>query len=335
MKHVILSPVRIEKHMEKDYNTSTSQVPISESLMDDSIDNLIYNVDYDYKHEVRNTDHLDKYTLSGKHYMTLKEARVSKEIRTSFAVIKGKDKKRKVSEYDNIYRTDKKIKYKEYRQQARLGFIRGADSFRYSNINLKREDRLVGVLNEEIPIRKKKGFNQKTVGFIKLAEATDYEDYYVEVTKSRGILWMILTALIAAALMILLNGHDWSNWQLNWDSLTAFKTITTELTKEEALMDINHRASVDLEGNILNLDLVSVEVANRQFKIKIYVGDTASGVLLYESTRLEAGAGLETIEIQDISGLKPGSYNCTLICDVYKGSGRYLGSLENHFTLEV
>lgn len=333
MKHIVLSPVKVETHIEKITDTSSSQAPQDEGLMDECFDDLLYGDSRVMEQEVKNTDLFDKYTISSEQYMTLKEARVSKEIKTPFSVIKGQTKTSKVTEYDNIYRTDKKIKYKQYRQGFRLGFIRGADNFRYSNINLKKDSELVGMLNEEIPIRKKKGFNQKTVGFMKLSEGTDYKDYFVEVTKSRGILWMIVTALIVAALLILLHGHDWSGWHFNLDGLTAYKTITTELTKEEVLMDINHRASVDLEENKLNIDLKSNEVTNRQFKIKIYVGNDTDGVLIYESGMMEAGESLETIEIREEENLEAGNYNCTIICDVYKGSGGYLGSLESYFTM--
>lgn len=86
----------------------------------------------------------------------------------------------------------KKIKYSEYKQGIRLGFIRSADSFEYDTCDVYNEKQIAGVVNDRFPIHNKKGFNQKKVGYLKLAEDTSTEDYYVEVTKSRGILWMIL-----------------------------------------------------------------------------------------------------------------------------------------------
>lgn len=340
MKQVILSPVKIEKHIEKTTsNPETKEIGYSEELSttaDDGFSEFDYPMDYEDEHEVKNTDPYDKYTISSEHYMTLKEARVSKEIKTPFAIIKGQGKKSKVTEYDNIYRTDKKIKYKQYRQRSRLGFIRSADDFRYSTIklhyDLPPDERIVGMLNEEIPIRKKKGFNQKTVGFMKLAESADHEDYYVEVIRSRGILWMILTALIIAALALILNGHDWSNWHFNWDSLAVYKTTVSEIQTEN-LIEINHRAEVNLEGNSLRLELTSNQVGATEYKVKIYIGDDATGQQIYESEKLSAGTGLGTIEVTGTEGLQPGSYTCTIKCDVYKGLGGYIGSLESHFTI--
>lgn len=344
MKQVFLSPVRIETHLEKTIS-GTEMKEIDEVLghseassdtCNDGFNDFDYPVDYEDIQEVKNTDAYDKYTISSEHYMTLKEARISKEIRTSFAIIKYRGKKGKATDYDNIYRTDKKIKYKQYRQRVRLGFIRGARDFRYSNIklhyDLSPDKSIVGILNEEIPIRKKKGFNQKTVGFIKLSEAADYEDYYVEVTRSRGILWMILTALIVIALALLLSRHDWSSWHFDWNSLTAYKTEVSEVQTEN-LMEISHRAEVDLEGSSLRLELTSNQTVATEYKVKIYIGEGTSGQQIYESEKLPAGTGLETIEVTGTENLDPGSYTCSIQCEVYKELGGYLGSLESHFTM--
>lgn len=333
MNYIILNLLHKQKHIDFAECAENQTSSISENLEDSLYSDDLYGFDEIIQQQVDNdSEHnLKRYTFDISYMYSLKEARRSSERKAPFAIIKAQDKKSKISEFDNIYATDKKIKYKDQRQGIRVGFIRGSDHLKYVKYDLESTDKLSGIANEEIPIRKKKGFNQKKLGYIKLAEKTASEDYYIEVTKSRGILWMLLTALIAMALVLMIQGHDWSDWHFNWNGLTAYKTTATEHV-EEHLMEINHQAIVDLEGNKLDIDLTSNE-ASQKFQIRIYNGTAEDGLQLYESNMLEAGSGLETVEVQGADNLEPGDYNCTIICNVYKESGGYLGSLESHFIM--
>lgn len=284
--------------------------------------------------EIKNTDHFKQYAFDTDYLVTLKAARMSKEATTPFVVIKTGDKKSKATELDTIYRTDKKIKYSEYKQGIRLGFIRVSDSFRYARYNMEKTQQLVGVVNDEIPIRRKKGFNQKRVGYIKLTEGTGTEDYYVEATKSRGYLWMILMVLVMAALVVLLSGHDWDGWHFNWDGLTAYKTSITEV-QEQNQLSINHEADAELVDGLISLGLTSDGEADLQFKVKIYCGAIEESNLIYESDKIMAGAGLEKIEPHGLNDLRAGNYTCAIICEVYKDTGSFIGTLESHFILKV
>ena len=42
MKHIVLSPVKVETHIEKITDTSSSQAPQDEGLMDECFDDLLY-----------------------------------------------------------------------------------------------------------------------------------------------------------------------------------------------------------------------------------------------------------------------------------------------------
>lgn len=358
MKQLFACPVKVKKHVEivdnvrhkievKDSNEIQvepfegwyDEAPAADQNEDNLFIEDFYSEDYRGKSqievEVKNTDHFKQYTFDTDYLITLKSARMSKEAATPFVVLKTGDKKSKATELDTIYRTDKKIKYSEYKQGIRFGFIRVSDSFRYAKYNLEKTQQLVGVVNDEIPIRKKKGFNQKRVGYIKLSEGTSTEDYYVEATKSRGILWMILMTLVIAALVILLCGYDWGGWHFNWDGLTAYKTSITDV-QEQNQLSINHEADVELnEDGFINLGLTSDGEDDLQFKVRIYCGAIEEDNLIYESDKLMTGAGLEKIEPHGLGDLKAGNYTCIVLCEVFKDSGSFIGTLESHFILKV
>ena len=236
MKKVFLSKVKVEMHLElvdnvrhkvEIENTNDIQIDPFEGWYDEepsSTENEMFNdnlYEEDYRGkskveiEVKNTDRFDQYIFDSDYMMTLKSARMSKEVKTPFAVIKTLDKKSKAEDIDTIYRMDKKIKYSEYKQGLRIGFVNATENYKDVHINLDKTKKLVGIVNGDIPIRKKKGILRKKLGYIKLSEGTSTEDYYVEVTKQRNILGIILMMLVIITLCTCILKMDMSDWEFD------------------------------------------------------------------------------------------------------------------------
>lgn len=332
MNYTILNTIK-EKPLKESTASEVEVITASNNNSDNLTDESVYGDALDTV-SIEDKYGLEPYTLSTDYMMSLKEARRSKEIKTPFAIAKRQDRKSRPSEFDSIYRTYKKIKYSDYRQGIRLGFIQSSSVLKNTYINNKNSNKFIGIANQDIPIRKKKGFNQKKLGYIKLQEGTDTQDYYVEITQNRGILWMILTFLITATLVVLLHNINWNNWHIDWRNLTAFRSTISEFT-EQSSMSIYHQSKARLDGSTLRLELTSDHVDGQKYKIKIYLGAPSAETLVYEGKQLEAGASIPSIELNNIGHLEPGTYNCVIVCDVYKSTGRYLGALESTFTLEV
>lgn len=361
MKKVFLSSVKIIEHVELEENKGRLErlkegsdiVELNDILYDDVVpeeleeDEFLSDIYYENnnrKAEIevvkRNTDKLPQYDFKSSYMLTLKEASLNKEIKTPFAIIKGKDNNGKVKKgtatiYDSIYKLDKKMQFKEQREAVRVGFIDSADTFKMVHYNLEKTKALAGIAHENYPIRKKKRFNHKSVGQIPLSNSTHLIDYYVEITKSRGILWMIWIALIATVLALILSNKTMDGWQFSWDNLTVFKTSISEV-QEESQVSMNHKTEVQLVNGSMNIGLVITKAAgseNMQCKIKIYKGVSTESNLIYESGMLPAGGSLG--EMQVLEDLKAGNYECNIVCEVYRSTGSYIGSLESQFILKV
>ena len=354
MKQIFLSPVKVVEHIELEENrgrlrgiTEDGVTPeLMDALYDDVVqedpneDDLFSDKEYENNHrkaeiEVikKNTDNLPQYDFNSSYMMTLKEASLNTEIKTPFAILKGKDKKSKANFNDTIYKLDKKIQFNEQRKAVRVGFIEGADTFKLARYNLSKPKALVGIAHEKYPIRRKKRFNHKKVGQIPLTSSTHLVDYYVEVTKSRGLLWIIWMAVLALIIATLLESTPMEGWKFSWDNLTVFKTSISEV-QEESQLSINHKSEVQLVGGSMDLGLVITKAAgseNLQCKIKIYSEDN----LIYESDLIEAEGSLGEIQLQGLADWETGNKTCAVICEVYKETGGMLGILESQFILKV
>lgn len=339
MKQVILKQLNMEKYKRRELEEqpdTSDQEPSQDGGNDQLLglefsDSLYDDAEQEIQSIWKSAD-IKEYNFDTTGLVTLKVARMSKEAKAPFAIIKNGNKKKKASEFDSIYAMSKKIKYSEYKQGIRLGFIRSADSFEYDTCDVYNEKQIAGVVNDRFPIHKKKGFNQKKVGYLKLAEGTSTEDYYVEVTKSRGILWMILWALIIVALVLLLNNLNMGGWQFDWDNLNFYKTEVEKIYTVDQL-GITHRAEVTLRDGQAGLELVSDTVGGLEYQIRIYDTQDETGEPIYESGILKAGTAMPTIEIS--KAMSTGEHTCRIECDVYRDTGVYIGQFTSQFNLLV
>ena len=339
MKQVILKQLNMEKYKRRELEEqpdTSDQEPSQDGGNDQQLglefsDSLYDDAEQEIQ-SIWESKNIPEYNLDTKGLVTLKAARMSKEAKAPFAIIKNRDKKARATEFDDIYEMNSKIKYSEYKQGMRLGFIRAADDFQYDNCNVSDERKIVGVANDRFPIHKKKGFNQKKVGYIKLAENTDTKEYYVEVTKSRGVLWMILWALIIVALVLLLNNLNMGGWQFDLDNLNFYKTEVEEIYTVDQL-GITHRAEAALKDGQVGLELMSDTVEGLEYQIRIYDTQDETGEPIYESGILKAGTAMPTIEIS--KAMSTGEHTCRIECDVYRDTGVYIGQFTSQFNLLV
>ena len=300
----------------------------SDDLYDDNTEEQI-------KH--KNTDGLKEYRVDSNNIYTLKSARMSKEIRTPFAVVKTSKKKRGVGEFDNLYRIDQKTKYNEFRQEVTIGYVKASNRFGYAHYKPSMNDKIVGLINGEIPIWKNKGFNQQRVGYIKLNEKSLLEEYYVEVTRSRGYWRFIQVALIVAALLIVLSKVNFENIHFSKDGLEFIKSTVTEV-QEEQQMAISHLSDLEVKDGLVNIDLTSEVSEGLEFKVKIYIGDNIdTGLQICESERLAAGSSIDTVEIsQQVAGaLRQGTHEGILVCEIYNAGSKPVRTLTSSIKLIV
>lgn len=356
MKKVFLSKVKVEKHLElvdnvrhkvEIENTNDIQIdpfegwydeePSSTETENEMFNDNLYEEDYRGKSkveiEVKNTDRFDQYIFDSDYMMTLKSARMSKEVKTPFAVIKTLDKKSKAEDIDTIYRMDKKIKYSEYKQGIRIGFVNAAEDYKDVHIDLDKTKKLVGIVNGDIPIRKKKGILRKKLGYIKLSEGTSTEDYYVEVTKQRNILGIILMILVIITLCTCISKIDLSDWEFDWSSLTVYKTQVEEMQES---LDVNmvHRVESELNNGKIELGLTTQGNKELSYTVKIQCNEK----IIYESEKLKVGTKVDIVKIQGLDKDEvdeSGNYNCEIICDVYKGNDVFIGTLKSNLKIKI
>lgn len=335
MKRVILNPIKVDKVVEKvDNSVHTNNAENddlslqSQAELEINYDDLYDNTKDESTHEEKD-NHIEKYSINTKCLISLKAARVSKEIGTPFAVAKWNRKEKRISELDNIYTLSKKIKYNEYKQGIRIGFLRSSDSFQYDHCNIHDPNQVVGVVNDIFPIRKRKGLTQRKVGYLKLNESTDTKEFYVEVTKTRNMLWLILYALIIAAIVLCLHSFISSGWSLDWDNLSFSKTAISEVDVVNEL-GIMHQGEVILKDGQAAIGLIGNSASGVSYKVEIY--EAATNEALYESSIIAANEGLQVIEVT--KPLSPGRHPCDLICEAYK-DGSYLGQIQSQLVLIV
>lgn len=276
--------------------------------------------------DIRELNDFGLYEFDVDYLIPIKAARLAKDSQSPFAALYEPKARKKYKESEMVYKTEKSMPYNEYKQNIRFGFIRTSDTFKYAKMKPEKVKELLGLAHDEFPIRRKKGFNQKKVGYIKLNIPNDMANYYVEVVKSGRILRWLWWILIILALLLLLRSCGLSDW--DWNRLNPYRIETTDV-QDVSQLSIQHRAEVKNDGDRLNLGLTSESVAGISFVVKVYAGSNDQGDLIYESKRMNAGDTLATIDIQGrvVSA-------CTIVCEVYKDSGQYIGSIESYFTIK-
>lgn len=276
---------------------------------------------------IKNTDGFHKYNFDTDYIVDIKTARTSIEEKRPFIVSKVGKKLGRTEAIDTIYKTSPKMCISDKNVQ-RLGFVVADERARKFKLHDRKKKHFKGIANDEIMITKKKGFNQKKIGYIKLAESTPRKDLYVEVTTNRGYKWLIALLIILSLLGLFMFTRDWSNWHLNLDKFRVYKT--EEIIKyTESELRITLNATPALKDGKVNVNISSEYVEGITYIAKLY---DESNNLIYESNEIEAGQGLSSIEL--MKGLSVGEHECLLQCESYRG-GSYVGNVETDLIITV
>ena len=279
---------------------------------------------------VRNIDIFNKYTIDTDYVVEHKVARTSVEEKRPFIVYKSGEKVNKLEDVDIIYKTDIKMPIINKRVQ-RVGYVIADETkktIKLSKKENKNKDRYSGVINDRALIYKKKKMNHKKIGYMKLLESTQDKDLFVEVIANRGYKWLAALFMIMCLTLLIVNNKNYDNWHFNFDNFRLFKSQeATEIEQSQLAISLN--VSPVVENGSCNLYLSSVENEGITYIAKLYNEDKTK---IWESERISAGQGIDTIRIQE--DLQVGNYKCILKCDTYKGN-KYLGTVESQITLEV
>jgi len=294
-------------------NTETTLItPDAAEMFDDEayVDSSIHNNTSNPKI----SDQLEKYEFNSDNLVTYKAARLSGKVKSPYAIVKTIDKRSKIAEIDTIYRTDHKMKYNEYKHNVRIGFIKASEKLKYEK--LEPEDiskgKFVGIVGDRHLIYKKKPFNHKHVGYIKIEENTVAEDYFVEVVKPHNPFAWIPYIMIPLAILIILFTFNWESLHsvFNTDDLKNIgKNVADTLTVDFTVL---HEGTVVADSGIIYPNIVTTEVKGAKYKALIYIGDTK----VYESEPIETGKSIDSIHIPILENLEPGTYTSHLVCQL-------------------
>jgi phage antirepressor YoqD-like protein len=275
-----------------------------------------------------NIDGFKKYNINTNQVVDIKTARTSIEEKRPFIVAKRGKKLSRTEDMDTIYRTSPKMEISD-KSVYRLGFIEVSDRAKEVNIKNKKKNQFRGIANDEFMITKKKGFNQKKIGYLKLEESTPSKDLYVEVTTNRGYKWLLALCGVMCLIGLFIYTRDYSDWHLNLDKMRIYKTKET-VEYQESELAIRLNATPVLKDGYVNLNLSSDDADGVTYIARLYLSD--SDKLLYESKELQAGEGIGQIEISE--ELEEGKYDCYLKCESYR-NGNYIGDVESTLQLKV
>ena len=243
---------------------------------------------------ISNIDDFGGYSFDYNYRVSLKQARTMTEEKRPFIVYKLGTKK-EVENIDAIYHTALKMKIEDKSIQ-RLGFLMTDKKEKTIKLRKGNKKKFRGVIDEEFPIYKKRPFNTKKVGYIKLAESTPYKDIYVEVVEKQGYKWLLALFIIICSIGLFLKFGDTGDWQINWEKLTAFKTEEViEQTEGQVKIGFNLSPTYRGSDGMIDLQIESEEVINITYKVKLFKADTKE--LLYESDKMMTGAGVSEIYV--------------------------------------
>lgn len=356
MKYKFLSSVKIEEHEEVKDNIVLTENENGELEIDpfkgwyddeNNIDVVLDRIDRAYdtgfddslyeetmnEHRskvvkvIQNIDGFRKYSLNSSYLVSHKEARTSVEEKRPFIIAKRGKKLSKVEDIDSIYRTDIKIKISDNPAQ-RVGFLVVSAKGKELILKDKNKKKYRGIANDEYMIYKKKPFNHKKLGCIKLEESTPYKDLYVEVVESRGYKWLAALFIILGISGLVIFTRDYTDWHINWEKLRVYKSQEI-IERNERELEIGINATPVLKDSLLNLMLTSEESENITFTAKLY---DENNNLLWESEELAAGEGADQVELS--KDLEVGEHNCILKCDSMR-NGSYIGTIESSLVIKV
>lgn len=356
MKSLFLRTVRIEQHTQKvenvvltsdekgntgvdmfvgwydDYESNSVQQEIEDIKESTGFDASDYE---GYKNEhsstvekiIKNTDGFKPYNFDYKFKVSAKQARTSIEEKRPFIVSKLGTKRGIVEDIDNIYHTSPKMKITDKSVQ-RIGFVIADKQMKQFTLKDKKKGKYKGVIDDGYLILKKKPFNTRKIGYIKLQESTQQKDLYVEVVQNRGYKWLAALLIILGLAGLFIYTRDYTDWHFNMDGLTVYKTQEViEYQESELVISLN--GTPVLKDGKVNFNLSSEPADGITYIARLY---DENNNLIYESEEINAGSGLSRIELQ--GELAVGEHECTLICESYR-NGNYLGTVESDLVLNV
>lgn len=295
---------------------------------------------------VKNTDGIESYRVAQEFKVTRKEALTSIEAKTPFIVGKLSDNKNKITEGDIVYKTIAKMKGHKIR---RVGYLEVTSKVKKSSLKLTSIKDLVCLLDNYYPVRRKRKFNHKKVGYIKLGSLSesfdnkqvDDVDKYIEVTQSEGIKPIIrffIIILLLVGLKSLCDIGRENGW--NIDNLTLYKTEEIVQYKTN-IVEISHSENPILHDGKLSINIESSakNEDDGELYYKIKIQDTNSKDMLYESDYMVAGSKLNEI-ILDAEIVKKytvdNKYRCVIIADTFKGDNKsFIGTMKSNFEMRV
>lgn len=278
---------------------------------------------------ISNIDEFRDYNFDFDYRVSLKQARTMTEEKRPFVISKNGTKK-EVEDIDTIYHTALKMKVEDKSIQ-RLGFLMTDKKEKTIKLGGRNKRKYRGIISGEYPIYKKRPFNTKKIGYIKLAESTPYKDLYVEVVEKRGCKWMLALLAIICSIGLFLKLSNFDDWQINWERLTAFKTEEVIEQKESQInISFNPAPSYSVADGKISLQLESEAVENVTYRVKVYMTDTNE--LLYKSDKISAGDGISEIYVN--KDFDNGSCDCYIECDTYK-NGIYMGTMSSSLVINI
>ena len=319
-----------------DYYDSDDSKDKKEVCVDD---NSMFNDGYYEKSEndkiiiEKSSDNLKQLTFDSTYRVSKREALTSIEAKTPFIVGKNKSKKPKIEEYDAVYKTIPKIKHSDKKGARRVGYLQVSDKVRKQHINIAKSKNVIGIVNDDYCITKKKGFYQRKIGYVKLQDDNSGKDKYVEVTKSKGIEFLLILLILVGIGLLIKNCDLPDEWHFNLKNLSLYKT-EKQVEYEEHMLTVHHDASPVMKDGVLELNLVSEKSgdADGDLEYIVKIIDNMSDETIFESEKLKEGEGLQSVPVD--KKYEVGEYHCDILCDAYKGL-IYLGTVESDMVMIV
>lgn len=339
MKQLFLQGIKIKENIKKEQNIGNEIKTKETDNINKETEPIEYSLGFDledYEQEINEKQEKEiitsiegfrNYSLSFDNVITHKEARTAIEEKRPFIIAKRGKKASTAEEVDTIYRVLPKMKIMDKNVQ-RIGFIEADHKAKHVKFNKRKTYKYRGLANEEFLIKKKKGFNQRKIGYIPLMESTQNKELYVEITTSRGYTWLLLVLIIVGLIGLFACTKNMDGWHFNLDKLKLYKTKEIiEYQENELQLTLN--ATPVLNDGYININLSSDYVENVTYIARLY---DENNTLIFESDTIKAGEGLEKIKL--LNEPSTGEHEYNLVCETYKNES-YIGEIESSILINI
>ncbi len=316
MKYVILRP------MNSLYDTKTRPNRNTDKNSDVKIENnetINYFDDSMYDRSSclidNEEDDLEHYQFDTDNMVSYKAATLSGETCYPFAVIKTTDKKSVPCTKDTIYKIVNKRKDTS-KDFVSLGFLDVSD--KYKPFKKFDNDEIVGIVNEEFVIRKNKGFNKQSIGYLKLKEEDTYKEYYVQLVCNRNWWWLFQTVVITIATIVIIGSIDWNYAKIETNTIItkAYSMVSSAWYSmmETDIIDVSYNRDVYVYDNNISLGVNTNAVDNMEYVVDLYIDNS----LIYRSDLIKTGEALDEIILPSPPTLQTNKQNGRLVIKLYK-----------------